>query len=152
MKRRSAGFTMVELLVVIVIVVVATTVTSLALRDPSATKLDEEAVRLAALLEAARADARASGLSVSWIPHAAHEGDQGFQFIGLPPATELANNWLNGGVQAGVVGGAPQIVLGPEPMIGPQRIVLRLEDRQVEVATDGLGPFAVVEGDAAAGP
>lgn len=151
-SRRHAGFTMIELLVVIVIVVIATTVASLALRDPAATQLDEEGVRLAALLEAARADARASGLAVSWVPRPAQEGGQGFQFVGLPPAVDIATNWQASGVRAEVIGPAPAIVLGPEPMIGAQRILLRLEDRQIEIATDGLGPFAVVDGTNPAPP
>jgi general secretion pathway protein H len=141
---RHSGFTMIELLVVIVIFAIAAAVTSLALRDPAATHLDEEAARLTALLEAARADARAAGIAVSWVPEPAREGGAGFQFIGLPAATELATNWLSSGVHAEVVG-ARVVTLGPEPMIGAQRIVLRLDDRQLEIATDGLGPFAIVD-------
>ncbi|MBS0447288.1 MAG: prepilin-type N-terminal cleavage/methylation domain-containing protein [Proteobacteria bacterium] len=136
------GFTMIELLVVVVIFAIGAAVTSLALRDPAATHLDEEAVRLAAILEAARADARAAGLQVLWMP--APAGGDGFQFVGLPPATTPPTNWLSEGVHAEVVG-ARSVVLGPEPMIGPQRIVLRLDDRQVVIATDGLGPFAIVD-------
>jgi general secretion pathway protein H len=33
-------------------------------------------------------------------------------------------------------------VLGPEPILPAQRIVLRLEDRRVVLASDGLAPFA----------
>ena len=58
------GFTLVELLVVMVLIGLATAVVSLALRDPSAYRLDQEAARLGALLEAGRAEARASGLPV----------------------------------------------------------------------------------------
>jgi general secretion pathway protein H len=35
--------------------------------------------------------------------------------------------------------------LGPEPLIGAQRVVLRLGDQRVELGTDGLGPFVVVD-------
>jgi general secretion pathway protein H len=145
MKHRRAGFTLIELLVVIVIIAIASAVASLALRDPSATELDQEAARLAALLEAARAEARASGLPVRWVPQAAQAGAEGFQFIGLPAASETASQWLQSGVVAEVIG-APAVVLGPEPMIGPQRIVLHLNDQQITLATDGLGPFAVDDG------
>jgi general secretion pathway protein H len=31
------------------------------------------------------------------------------------------------------------VVLGPEPLIGPQRIVLRLREQRLTLATDGLG-------------
>ena len=39
--------------------------------------------------------------------------------------------------------GARALVLGPEPLIGAQTIVLRLDDQRVTLATDGLGPFVV---------
>ena len=63
-----------------------------------------------------------------------------FQFLGLPATAGLPTRWLDRGVVAEVVG-ARAVPLGPEPMIGPQRIVLRLDDRSVVLATDGLGPF-----------
>jgi hypothetical protein len=40
------------------------------------------------------------------------------------------------------------VLLGPEAILPPQRIVLSLGDKRVELASDGLGPFA--EPDAAA--
>jgi general secretion pathway protein H len=54
--------------------------------------------------------------------------------------------WLDPQVRAEVVD-APAVQLGPEPLIGAQRIVLRLADQRVALATDGLGPFAVVDDD-----
>jgi general secretion pathway protein H len=42
--------------------------------------------------------------------------------------------------------GSRVVVLGPEPLIGAQKIVLKLGDRQLAVRTDGLGPFVVVHG------
>jgi general secretion pathway protein H len=39
--------------------------------------------------------------------------------------------------------GARAVRLGPEPLIGAQRIVLNLGDQRLVLATDGLGPFAV---------
>jgi len=38
---------------------------------------------------------------------------------------------------------AKTVMLNPEPLIGAQRIVLRLADQRIELATDGLGPFTV---------
>jgi general secretion pathway protein H len=35
------------------------------------------------------------------------------------------------------------VQLGPEPLIGAQRIVLRLDEQTLTLATDGLGPFVV---------
>ena len=42
------------------------------------------------------------------------------------------------------VPGARAVVLGPEPLIGPQRIVLRLDDQRLVLETDGIGPFVAV--------
>ena len=144
MKSRSTGFTLIELMVVVAIIAIAAAVSSLALRDPSATRLEHEAARLAALLESARTEARASGLAVRWEPRpAASEAPEDFQFIGLPPSEKLPQHWLSEGVRAEVTG-ARAVVLGPEPLIGAQRIVLSLDTRQLVLATDGLGPFSVV--------
>ena len=142
MSRRRNGFTLIELLVVLVIIAIASAVASLALRDPAATRLEQEASRLSALLEAARTEARASGLAARWEPKALVDQPAGFRFIGLPASSELPVNWLVEGVTAEVIG-ASAVVLGPEPLIGAQRIVLHLDEQSLTLATDGLGPFAV---------
>ncbi len=144
MRHRRRGFTLIELLVVVVLIAVASAVASLALRDPAATQLEHEAARLAALFEAARAEARASGISVIWEPRTDPAQEIGFRFVGLPASSELPTRWLAAGVSAEVIG-APAVALGPEPLIGAQRIVLRLDGRSLALATDGLGPFAVVD-------
>ena len=145
------GFTLIELLMVLVIIAIASSVASLALRDPAATRLEQEASRLVALLEAARTEARASGLAARWEPHPEQADAAGFRFIGLPPAADLPSHWLAEGVTAEVLG-ARAIVLGPEPLIGAQRIVLRLDAQRLTLATDGLGPFTVVTEGAPATP
>jgi general secretion pathway protein H len=141
MKRPSQGFTLVELLVVIALVAIASGVATLALRDPAANRLEQEGARLVALLESARTNARASGVAVRWEPLANKDDEADFRFIGLP-GVELPERWLNEGVRASVVG-ARAVVLGPEPMIPAQRIVLSLDDRHLTLSTDGLGPFEV---------
>jgi general secretion pathway protein H len=148
---RRNGFTLIELLLVLVIIAIASTVASLALRDPAATRLDQEAARLAALLEAARTEARSSGLDARWEPKSLSADATGFRFIGLPASSDLPSQWLVEGVTAEVVG-ARAVVLGPEPLIGAQRIVLRLDAQRLTLATDGLGPFAVVGDEAVARP
>ena len=140
-RRRSGGFTLVEILVVLLIVALGAGVVSLALRDGTESRLDREGERLATLLEAARAEARAGGIAVRWVP-AAVSGGADFRFVGLPPSASLPTRWLDAGVTAQVVGGS-SVQLGPEALIGAQRIVLSLGDRRLELATDGLGPFAV---------
>lgn len=151
MKQRAGGFTLIELLLVVVLIAVASAVASLSLRDPAATRLEQEAARLVALLEAARTEARATGLPASWEPRAEVVGTEGFRFIGLPASSELPSRWLSTGVTAEVPG-ARAVVLGPEPLIGPQRIVLRLDDQRLLLATDGIGPFAVSNEPVRAGP
>jgi general secretion pathway protein H len=139
---RSRGFTLIELLVVVALIAIASGLASLALRDPTANRLEQEGARLAALLESARAEARASGLAVRWEPRSSASSTTGFRFVGLPTTNTLPDQWLNEGVTADIVG-ARAVVLGPEPLIPAQRIVLSLEDRRLTLATDGLGPFEV---------
>ena len=50
-------------MVVVALIAIATAVASLALRDPATNKLEQEAARLASLLESARAEARAAAAS-----------------------------------------------------------------------------------------
>jgi general secretion pathway protein H len=150
----ARGFTLIELMLVIAIVAIATGLASLALRDPAASRLEREGTRLAALLEAARAEARAGGFAVAWQPGSpitadGRPGDADFRFVGLPAATVLPTRWLEPGVEAQVVG-APTLSLGPEPMIGAQRVVLRLQDQRFVLETDGLGPFRPADGAVAA--
>ena len=149
MRVRTRGFTLIELLVVLVLIAIASSVASLALRDPTATQLEQEAARLVALLEAARTEARSLGLAARWEPGPATAGAEGFRFIGVSPASELPAHWLAEGVTAEVVG-ARAVVLGPEPLIGAQRIVLRLGDQRLTLASDGLSPFAVTFDEARA--
>ena len=142
MKPRSTGFTLIELMVVIALIAIASAVTSLALRDPAATRLEHEGARLVALLEAARTEARSAGLTASWQPQIDANGVAGFRFSGLPPSDDLQTHWLTSGVTADIPG-ARAVLLGPEPLIGAQRIVLRLDEKTLTLSTDGLGPFVV---------
>lgn len=138
--RRERGFTLLELLVVVSIMALATTGAALALRDSAHTQLEREGERLAALLEAGRAQSRASGTLVRWRSQAG-----GFRFEGWP-GQEQHRPWLDATTVAAMPGGAALLVLGPEPLIAPQAVWLTLPDRpalRVRVATNGLAPFAV---------
>lgn len=141
-SRATGGFTLIELLVVVAIIAIASAGVSFALRDSQATQLEREAQRLAALLESARAQSRASGVPVSWRPV-----DGGFRFEGAQPGT-LPEQWLSETTQ---VEGNATLVLGPEPIIGPQQVMISASDvpgRQLRIATDGLRPFRVAAPDA----
>ena len=141
-QRQSRGFTLIELLVVVAIVGIAAGVASLSLRDPDATRLEREASRLAALLESARAAGRAAGISVMWDPVDDSNGDQ-FRFEGLPSRAQLPKRWLGERISVEIAG-AKFVTLGPEPLIGPQRILLTSGDQKVVLATDGLTAFGIV--------
>jgi general secretion pathway protein H len=135
--RPGAGFTLLELLVVLSIIAIATMGVSFALRDASGAQLEREAQRLAALLESARAQSRLSGQPVRWVA-----GDGAFRFEGLPKDA-LPTTWLAPSTQ---VQGTSVLFLGPEPIIGPQAVVLTSSEhpeRSLRIVTDGLRPFGV---------
>ena len=138
----ARGFTLLELLVVLSIIALSVGVASLALRDGSQTQLEHEGTRLAALLEMARAEARVTGVMVRWVP-AAPGDEAAFRFVGLPPGQSMPKAWLDARVSAQVLG-QTHLVLGPDAILPAQRVLLRLLDQRLEVASDGLGPFNVV--------
>jgi general secretion pathway protein H len=140
-----AGFTLVELLLVLALIALTAGLVSLSLRDPEGTRLEHDALRLSALLEAARAEARATGVAVRFEMRAgAQDGEAPFRFVGLLQRQGEREHWLTPEVQGEIVG-ASALALGPEPIIAPQRIVLRLGQHQLVLATDGLAPFAPVD-------
>lgn len=153
-RRRPSGFTLLELLIVVALIAVASAVVSLALRDPDATRLEREAQRLAILLDTARQQSRSLGVPVQWRPvtDARERTDaQGqrtdFRFDGLPPEADIPQHWLSspdeGQPQVQLAPQRGAVLLGPEPMIDAQRLVLRLGDQQAVLQTDGIGPFQV---------
>ena len=134
---KNWGFTLLELLLVVAIIAVASAGVSFALRDSGQTQLEREALRLAALLESGRSRSLTSGVPVRWRSTAS-----GFVFEGLPAGT-LPEAWLAKDI---ATQGAPSLLLGPEPIIGPQSVRLvstSQPGRSVSVATDGVRPFSV---------
>ncbi len=137
LRQRPRGFTLLELLVVISIMALATAGVGLAMRDGGQAQLEREAERLAALLESGRAQSRASGVPVRWQATA-----EGFRFDGVRPGA-LPQQWLQSDTR---VRGNSVLVLGPEPLIGPQQVTLvqtSHPEHALRVATDGLRPFSV---------
>jgi len=150
-RREQRGFTLLELMLVVAIVALASALVTLAMPAGGSHALARDAERLAALLEAARAQSRAAGVPVTWRLTAS-----GFAFDGLPAAVTSEgapwpNHWLSANTQAALLtpGGAP-LVLGPDPVIGPQAVLLYSAGNpannrapRLRVTTDGLRPFTV---------
>ncbi len=142
----QVGFTLIELLVVVALIAITSATISLALRDPMELQLQREAQRLAALLETARAESRASGLAVRWVPKGVKTGDD-FRFEGLPRTIQLPTRWLGDPVAVQIENATatnPGLRLGPEPVIPAQRLRLQLGSQRLVLATDGLAAFDVV--------
>lgn len=138
-QRTRSGFSLIELLVVVAIVAIAAAAISIGLRDPDATQLEREGERLVALLESARAEARAAGLTVRWQPGPASDE---FRFLGLPKRLELPQRWLGEAPAVEIENGQTALVLGPEPLLPAQALRLRLGKEQLRIASDGLQSFA----------
>jgi general secretion pathway protein H len=138
-RGRGRGFTLLELLVVIAIIAIASAGATLALRDSSSTALEREAQRVAAILEAGRSQSRTTGLAVCWLPNA-----EGFTLASNGAQKEEAlQAWLTPGTSAQTDSTRTFVQLGPEPIIPAQSITLRLEERSVQISTDGLRPFRI---------
>lgn len=145
--RCAAGFTLLELMVVLAIVAIATAGVGFALRDDTQARLELDAQRLAALLEAARAQSQVRGVPVRW-----HADAQGFRFdpdwgTDQEPA---ARQWLDADTRARVEPAdenpAQVLTLGPDAIITPQTVTLyraAQPEKSVRLATDGVRPFTV---------
>ena len=152
--RGQHGFTLLELLVVMAIVALASAGVVLTLRDSSASDLERDAQRLAAVLESGRAQSRMQGTPVVWraVPG-------GFVLDGLnpplPPQVWLSADTTVGAVLRPPAPGAPnnttntaeRLTLGPEPILDAQAVVLAVRSKpeiRLQLATDGLRPFSLV--------
>jgi general secretion pathway protein H len=147
--QRQQGLTLLELLVVLAIIGFAMAAVSLSLRDSSQTQLEREAQRLVAVLEAARAQSRTSGITLIWqvtpegfvirpayAPNQAQGGNNAITSTPSNAASPIAartEKWLAMGTQALVSNAAQSanntapanmVVLGPEPILAPARITL----------------------------
>lgn len=133
----APGFSLIELMIVVALIAMATAGAVLSLRDSTSSALERDAQRLAAVLEAARAQARANDVAVVW-----QAQSDGFVLRGLHKR-EAVQPWLSQDTRSR---SAAAVVLGPEPLLPPQRIELysasQLQQR-LWVVSDGLRPFTV---------
>ena len=107
--RNTAGFTLVELLLVLMLIALVSGLAGLALRDGGESRLEREALRLSALLEAGRAEARATGVAVRFElagsdsqngGNSADGGDD-FRFADAGAGTKVCRLQLDRGCAAG---------------------------------------------------
>ena len=149
----ARGFTLLELMVVVALAAMMAAGLTFSLRDSRLQQLEREGLRLASLLDAARAQARTSGTPIVWRATA-----QGFEFIGASPRRDASESltepraWLVPGTAVQVIepaGNLRELVLGPEPLGSPQRLSLTLADQRLELASNGLRAFAPTGGLAA---
>lgn len=138
--QRARGFTLLELLVVMTVIAMGTAGVALAMRDSGQTLVAREATRLAALLDAARSQSRLTGTRVTWQAVIDDRQAPVMRWQGLRQKEPLPTAWLNAGV---VVPDSQLLVLGPDPVIAPQRIRLSIGTDSREVVTDGVGAFTV---------
>ena len=149
---RSAGFTLLEMLVVLVIAGLLVAVVALAPSRNRRTDLAEEAQRLAALLESAGDEAQIRSAPIAWQPV-----DGGYRFYQRagdgswrPMADELLapHRWATDvtGVSIRYTGsGDPiqRVVLGNESIDVPVTITLYSGAVRLLVISSGIGNFAV---------
>ena len=101
----------------------------------------KEAFRLAALLDGARGQSRATGVVVTWEAITTANGAKEMRWSGLGARQALPKNWLDSRV---IVTSSQPITLGPDPVIASQNVRLQLDAATRVVKTDGVGAFEVV--------
>ncbi|KLU24867.1 general secretion pathway protein GspH [Caballeronia mineralivorans PML1(12)] len=151
-RRSSAGFTLLEMLVVLVIAGLLVTVVALAPTRNRRTDLAEEAHRLATMLEAADDEAQIRSASIAWQPV-----DGGYRFYQraengswqpivdqlLAPhrwgtdVTSVSIRYTGSGETT------PRIVFGDESVDVPVTVTLDSGAVQLQVIGTGIGNFAV---------
>ncbi|MCA3781891.1 MAG: GspH/FimT family pseudopilin [Burkholderia sp.] len=151
-RRRAAGFTLLEMLVVLLIVGLLVAVVTLAPTRNRRTDLAEEAQRLANLLESAGDEAQVRSMPIAWQPVGG-----GYRFVqrtesgAWAPMTDdlyRARRWGTEvtGVSVRYTGGGEspsRIVLGSESIDVPVTITLWSGDVRMAVVGTGIGNFVV---------
>ena len=139
--RCALGFTLLELLVVLLIMALGSAGVVLSLRHSPDQDLEQEAQRLIYWLELARKQSSTEGQRIQWV---ASEGGYTFFSSGTNTLPKETIPWLQSSTQ--VTSASNTLVLGPEPILGPQFIELGLKGQglpRIKVGTRGIEPFAL---------
>ena len=130
------GFTLIELLVVMALVAIGSSLVVLSLRDAPQQKLNQEADRLVAVLENAKAQARSRSTPMVWRSDA-----QGFTLRSLPlqgPPLQTMT-WLHPGTQVQPA----EWVISAEPVQAAMQFQLMLNGGSLLLKSDGVQAFKV---------
>ncbi len=137
---RNQGFTLLELLVVLALVAIGSSLVVLSMRDAAQHQLPQEADRLIAVLEAAKAQARSTSTPLRW-----QANEQGFSISPLVGGEPQAMDWLHLGTRA-----EPSVwVISAEPVQAPVQLQLRQASRTsgqfqtLTLGSDGVSAFKV---------
>ncbi|CAH2773897.1 MAG: General secretion pathway protein H [uncultured Paraburkholderia sp.] len=150
-RRRSAGFTLLEMLVVLVIAGLLVSLTALTMNRNPRTDLNEEAQRLALLFESAGDEAQVRARPIAWQPF-----DGGFRFdmrteAGWRPLRDDLlgpRRWEGGvtGVSINYPGSNSQssrIIFGTEAIDSPVQITLFSAVGSATIVGTGNGRYEV---------
>ena len=134
--RRQHGFTLIELLVVMALVAIGSSLVVLSLRDAPQQKLNQEADRLVAVLENAKAQARSRSTPVRWRSDA-----QGFSLQTLPEQGPPLQSmrWLHPGTQVTPA----EWVISSEPVQAASQFRIQRGNNSLTIKSDGVQAFKV---------
>jgi len=136
LPQRQLGFTLIELLVVLALVALGSSLVVLSLRDSPQQQLQQEADRLVAVLENAKAQARSRSTPLLWRADA-----QGFSLRSLHEQGQSLQTlkWLHPGTQVLPV----EWVISAEPVQAAMQFQLTSTSGSVVLKSNGVQAFQV---------
>lgn len=151
-RRPSAGFTLIEMLVVLLIAGLLIAIVALAPTRNRRTDLAEEAQRLATMLESADDQAEVRSASIAWEPvNGGYRFDQRAEDGTWHPIADDVLGPHRWGTEmsdvsirfTGSGNATPRIVFGDESIDVPVTVTLDSDGVRLQVVGTGIGSFAV---------